>query len=93
MPKYDYVNVDPKVIQMLGGDETSLLTEDFGGADLSDNDVDEYSLNMRNDSKVFDTPTFSTNKNNVVDQGNNRDYLLNQILNELREIKIILAGR
>ena len=79
---YEFIQVDPKVIAMLGGDDESILNEDLE-ADLPEGVLNDFSMQAK-------TPTPVENNMNF---GDKYEYLLNEILTELKEIKVILAGK
>lgn len=79
---YEYIQVDPKVIAMLGGDESSSLNEDLE-ADLPASVLDNFTMQ----------PKTSAPAENNMNFGDKYEYLLNEILTELKEIKVILAGK
>lgn len=90
MIKYDYIQVDPKVIQMLGGDETMESVGDDLGADLPNETVASYGKKS-NFNKMFED--VNNQPVTVMPSVDSMPGLLQEILNELREIKEILAGR
>ena len=79
---YEFIQVDPKVIAMLGGDESSILNEDLE-ADLPASALDNFTMQPKTPAPVENNMNF----------GDKYEYLLNEILSELKEIKVILAGK
>ena len=88
---YDYVKVDPRAIKMLGGDSQDLLNEGFDG-DLPSDAVDNFGENLQENVLTDDvfSATIDGDTVSVVDKDAS---VLKQILNELREIKAIIAGK
>lgn len=79
---YEFIQVDPKVIAMLGGDDESILNEDLE-ADLPEGALNDFSMQAKTSAPVENNMNF----------GDKYEYLLNEILTELKEIKVILAGK
>lgn len=89
---YEYIKVDPKVIQMLGGsdDVVDPMSSSFGD-DLSVDDVNSY---MSQPSKgMFKESMLPGFEPNVNPNSTDNSEILKQILQELKEIKVILAGK
>ena len=95
---YEYIQVDPKVIQMLGGsdDMQESIAGEFGG-DLPRSAVESYGQDLKkrgfNESMLPDSSSWMNLENNSVSSSDKQIELLQQILQELKEVKIILAGR
>lgn len=89
--KYEYVQVDPKVIAMLGGsdDMAESMQAEFGD-DLPPSAVDSYNVTPKTKSMFEDV---NNNPMMLTPSQDSVPGLLQEILNELREIKVILAGR
>lgn len=85
--KYDYVKVDPRAIQMLGGDAQDLLNEGLDG-DLPESALQSFNETLLSDDMV--SAEVDGSKVTVLDKD---EDILKQILNELKEIKVILAGK
>lgn len=85
--KYDYVKVDPRAIQMLGGDAQDLLNEGLDG-DLPESALQGFNETLLSDDMV--SAEVDGSKVTVLDKD---EDILKQILNELKEIKVILAGK
>lgn len=92
---YDFIKVDPRVIHMLGGDETDVLKEGLDSGDLSNEELtkltEETSSKSVYDDLFSNPPELTTpvNTENTVTETS----ILTQILEELKEIKTILAGK
>lgn len=89
--QYEYIQVDPKVIQMLGGsDDMDAMVGELGG-DLPNEAVASYRKPAPVKKNMFeglsDVPV------TVMPSPDCTAGILQEILNELREIKVILAGR
>lgn len=89
---YEYIKVDPKVIQMLGGsdDMSESMAGEFGDDDLPASFVESYG------KKASQKNMFEDLDNDPVMVMPSQDSvpgLLQEILNELSEIKVILAGK
>ena len=94
---YDYIKVDPKVIQILGGtDDMSESMEGVFDGDLPAGAVEAYERDSKkrgfNESMLPDSSSWMNLENNPV-PNDKQVELLQQILQELKEIKVILAGR
>ena len=94
---YEFINVDPRVIQMLGGDEP--ISDPLGG-DMSD-DLPSSVLESYNPAKKMSEgfgnqadPVFPSMQTRVeAATADSKTELLKEILQELKEIKVILAGK
>lgn len=85
--KYDYVKVDPRAIQMLGGDAQDLLNDGLDG-DLPESALQSFNETLLSDDMV--SAEVDGSRVTVLDKD---EDILKQILNELKEIKVILAGK
>lgn len=91
---YEYINVDPRVIQMFGGDEDiSPLNESVDDSPKFDVDSSIFASNTPNNMFQPQFPPL----NNMVGQSENKSSeeaeLLKLILKELKQIEIMLAGK
>lgn len=87
-PGYEYVDISPEALKMMGASEMDLMNEGFDRGVVGD-DLPTGFANT--------TPTSESKQNFMSEDfmisSENKDDILKEILKELKDIKVILAGK
>lgn len=87
-PGYEYVDISPEALKMMGASEMDLMNEGFDRGMVGD-DLPTGFANPTSTPK----PKQDFMSEDFMTSSENKDDILKQILKELKDIKVILAGK
>lgn len=87
-PVYEFVDISPEALKMMGASEMDLMNEGLDRGMVGDDLPTGFA-----DSTPTSKPKQNFMSEDFMTSSENKDDILKEILKELKDIKVILAGK